>query len=88
MSETWLKALLLGCIFGAVLLAADALLSWYASSRSEGKAINLRLKLIGQGRTHGETMNLLRRSESSVPSGLPPMLDGIARAATAHRRKS
>jgi len=79
MSETWLKALLLGCIFGAVLLAADALLSWYASSRSEGKAINLRLKLIGQGRTHGETMNLLRRSESSVPSGLPPMLDGIAR---------
>jgi tight adherence protein B len=79
MSETWLKALLLGCIFGAVLLAADALLSWYASSRSEGKAINLRLKLIGQGRTHGETMNLLRRSESSVPSGLPPFLDGIAR---------
>jgi tight adherence protein B len=35
--------------------------------------------LIGQGRTHGETMNLLRRSESSVPSGLPPFLDGIAR---------
>ena len=48
MSETWLKALLLGCIFGAVLLAADALLSWYVSSRSEGKAINLRLKLIGE----------------------------------------
>lgn len=79
MSDVWLKALLLGCIFGAVLLAADALLSWYVSSRSEGKAINLRLKLIGQGRTHGETMNLLRRSESTVPSGLPPMLDGIAR---------
>ncbi len=79
MNETWLKALLLGCIFGAVLLAADALINWYASGRSESKAINMRLKLIGQGRTHGETMNLLRRSDSSLPTGLPPILEGIAR---------
>ena len=79
MNETWLKALVLGCIFGTVLLVADALIRWYASGRAETKAINMRLTLIGQGRTHGETMNLLRRSESTVPVGLPPILDGLAR---------
>ncbi len=79
MPDAWLKALLLGCLFGAVLLAVDALINWYASGREEGKAINLRLKLIGQGRTHGETMNLLRRSESTIPTWLPPILNGIAR---------
>ena len=36
---------------------------WIASNRAEGKAINLRLKMIGRGRSHGETMNLLRRRE-------------------------
>jgi len=71
MNPIWLKALVLGCIFGAVLLAADALIRWYASGRTEGNAINRRLKLIGQGRTQGETMNLLRRSDSALPVGLP-----------------
>jgi tight adherence protein B len=79
MSEVWLKALVLGCVFGAVLLAVDTLVRWYASSHSEGRAINLRLKLIGQGRTHGEAMSLLRRSDSTIPSGLPPFLDRSAR---------
>jgi len=79
MNEVWIKALLLACIFGAVLLAAGALIGWIATGRSEGKAINLRLKLIGQGRTHGETVSLLRRSNSALPSGLPPMIDGLAR---------
>ena len=78
MNEVWLKALVLGCIFGAVLLAADALIGWYVSNRGEGKAINLRLKLIGQGRTHGETMDLLRRSDSALPEGVPPILQGLA----------
>jgi tight adherence protein B len=78
MNESWLKALILGSIFGAVLLAADALIRWYASGRTEGKAINLRLKMIGEGRTHGETLNLLRRSDSSLPADLPPILGGLA----------
>ena len=78
MNEVWLKALVLACIFGAVLLAADALIGWYVGNRGEGKAINLRLKLIGQGRTHGETMDLLRRSDSALPAGTPPILRGIA----------
>jgi len=78
MNPTWLRALALVCIFGAVVLAVEVLVRWMASSRSEGKAINLRLKMIGKGRSHGETMNLLRRSGSSVPQGLPPLLDSLA----------
>jgi tight adherence protein B len=35
--------------------------------------------MIGRGRSIGETMNLLRRSDSSVPAGLPPMIEGIGR---------
>jgi len=79
MNSTWIRALILVCIFSAVVLAAEVVVRWLASNRSEGKAINLRLKMIGRGRSHGETMNLLRRSGSSVPEGLPPFLDRIAR---------
>jgi tight adherence protein B len=79
MSESWIKALVLGCIFGAVLLAVDALIRWSSSNRSEGRAINLRLKLIGQGRTHGEALSILRRTASAIPAGLPPFLDALAR---------
>jgi tight adherence protein B len=75
MNPTWIKALVLVCIFGAVVLAVEVLVRWMASSRSEGKAINLRLKMIGRGHSYGETLNLLRRSESSVPQGLPPILE-------------
>ena len=78
MNPIWLRALALVCIFGAVVLAAEVLVRWLASSRAEGRAINLRLKMIGKGRTRGETMNLLRRA-SLVPIGLPPMLDRWAR---------
>ena len=79
MNPVWIRALVLVCIFGAVVLAVEVLVRWMASNRAEGKAINLRLKMIGKGRSHGETMNLLRRSGSVVPDGLPPLFDGLAR---------
>lgn len=78
MSDSWLKALVLACIFGAVLLAGDALIGSLTSNRSATRAINLRLKLIGEGRTTGQVMNLLRRSSSGLPAGLPPLIQGIA----------
>jgi tight adherence protein B len=78
MNPIWLRTLVLVFIFGAVALAAETLLRSYAAARAEGRAINLRLTLIGQGRTHGETMNILRRATSSVPKGLPPFLNRIA----------
>jgi len=77
MSPIWIKALVLVCIFGAVVLAVEALVRSAAMSRAGGRAINLRLKMIGRGHSHSETMNLLRRSESAVPQGLPPILDRL-----------
>jgi tight adherence protein B len=74
MSDTWLKALILACVFGAVLLAVDALVRTIVTSRFEGRAINLRLKMIGQGRSQGETLKLLRRQSDQLPGGLPPFL--------------
>src|SRR4051794_2126348 len=80
MNPAWIRPLALVCIFGAVVLAAEVLVNWLASSRAEGKAINLRLKMIGSGRPHSETLNMLRRSsDGGVPSGLPPVLAKIAR---------
>ncbi len=78
MNAAWIRTLVLVCIFGAVVLAAETLLRAYTSARAEGRAINLRLTLIGRGRTRGETMNILRRTTSSVPKGLPPALDTLA----------
>jgi len=74
MNEAWLKALILGCTFGAVLLAVEVLVSWLATNRSSGKAINLRLRMIAEGRDREKTMALLRRRESALPSNLPTFL--------------
>ena len=77
MNDTWIKALLLACIFGAVLLAVETLVSSMANSRVGGKAINLRLKMIAQGRGRDETMSLLRRRGSAIPEGLPATVQKI-----------
>jgi tight adherence protein B len=79
MNPSWIRAIVLVCIFGAVVLAVEVLVRGFASSRAGGKAINLRLQMIGRGRGHGETMNLLRRAESAVPEGLPPLMERWAR---------
>ncbi|QNP46207.1 type II secretion system F family protein [Sphingomonas sediminicola] len=74
MTDAWLKALILGCTFGAVLLLVEVLVGWMANSRSEGRAINLRLRMIAEGRDREQTMSLLRRRDSALPTGLPPLL--------------
>ena len=74
MNDAWLKALILACTFGAVLLLVEVLVGWMANSRSAGKAINLRLRMIGEGRDREQTMSLLRRRDSALPGGLPPLL--------------
>lgn len=74
MNEAFIKALLLACIFGAVLLAVDTIVGTVARSRTVGRAINLRLQMIGEGRSHGERMSMLRRTQSVLPEGLPSFL--------------
>ncbi|NUT00555.1 MAG: type II secretion system F family protein [Sphingomonas sp.] len=77
MNDAWLKALVLGCTFGAVLLMVEVVVGWMANNRAEGKAINLRLRMIGEGRDREQTMSLLRRRESALPTGLPPFIQHI-----------
>ena len=79
MSPIWIRALVLVCVFGAVALAAETALRAFASSRAQGKAINLRLTMIGRGVSLRETMNVLRRSTSTIPEGLPPFLMNLGR---------
>jgi tight adherence protein B len=78
MSGTWIKAIVLVCVFGAVLLAVEALVAWFTASRAHGQAINLRLKLIGQGKTRGEALTLLRESRVNLASTAPPALRPFA----------
>jgi tight adherence protein B len=79
MNPAWIRAAVLVCIFGAVFLAVEFLVRAFVVSRAQGKAINLRLTMIGSGRSTGETLSLLRRSGSTVPQGLPPIVDQLAR---------
>lgn len=77
MSDAWIKALILGCTFGAVLLLIEVVVGWMANSRSAGKAINLRLRMIAEGRDREQTMSLLRRRDSALPTNLPPILQHL-----------
>jgi tight adherence protein B len=79
MNPAWVRAAVLVCIFGAVFLAVELLVRAFVASRAQGKAINLRLTMIGSGRSTGETLSLLRRSGSTVPQGLPPIVAQLAR---------
>jgi len=89
MSDGWIKAVVLVCVFGGVLLAVETLVAWISASRAHGQAINLRLKLIGQGKTRGEALTLLRESRvnlaATAPPGLRPYALRFDRMVTASR---
>ncbi len=78
MNPAWIHAVVLVCVFGAVVLVAESGVRWFGSNRSESLAIRGRLKLIGRGGSRGEQANILRRTASSVPEGLPPAIDRFA----------
>jgi tight adherence protein B len=78
-NDTWLKALILGCTFAAVLLAVEVLVSALARNRTAGNAINMRLRMIAEGRSREQTMSLLRRRTSVLPTGLPDFVTAIGR---------
>jgi tight adherence protein B len=80
MSDSWIRAIVLVCVFGAVILFAESLVRAFVESREHGKAINLRLKLIGQGRTRGEALSLLREKRGNLAEHVSPRFRGIARA--------
>lgn len=78
MNATLLRALLLVCVFAAVLLIVETLVAAIVRSRGEGRAINHRLSLIKRGHSSADTLKLLRRHGSAVPSTLPPLLRPLA----------
>lgn len=80
MSDTWLRAIVLILVFAAVVFAVERVASAIVARRSEGRAINQRLELIGRGATRGEAMAILRRRSSNLPEGLPEIFKGPARS--------
>ena len=78
MNPLWIRALILVCVFGAVVLLAETVLRWLVSRRSESKAINMRLQMIGAGAGQEERFNVLRRAQSSIPAGLPLTMEPYA----------
>jgi tight adherence protein B len=79
MNPAWIRPFILVCIFAAVVLATEVLVRWVAGNRAEGKAINLRLQMIGRGGSRADTMHVLRRTSSTLPEGLPPIVERMAR---------
>ena len=79
MTVTAILAVVLVCVFGAALLLVETLVRVVAASQAEGKAINQRLKMIGQGRTREETLRLLRDSPAELTARLPDMLAPVGR---------
>lgn len=78
MTASWLKALFLVCVFGAVMLGVEALVSWASAKRSDGRAVNLRLKLLSQGHSRAETRTMLRRGTGDFAASVPPRFAGMA----------
>lgn len=78
MNETVIRALLLVCVFAAVMLIVETLIAGVVRSRGEGKATNYRLSLIKRGHSNAQTLQLLRRNASVVPASLPPLVRSLA----------
>jgi tight adherence protein B len=74
MNDMWIRAVVLVCTFGAIFLLAEAIVSSMARSRTVSKAINSRLRMIAEGRTRAEALNLLRRQTSTVEGFLPRIM--------------
>lgn len=79
MNPVWLRALILVCIFSAVVLAAEALVRAIVNARAGERAINQRLTMIGRGVSRAETVSILRRTGSSLPAGLPAPIEALGR---------
>jgi tight adherence protein B len=79
MSPFWTRPLILVCVFAAVVLAVEVLVRAWGAAHLQKRGINRRLTAIEQGQASSDSANVLRRSTSSVPQGLPPLLDRTAR---------
>ena len=67
MNDIWLRALILVCIFGAVVLAVEALVGWIVEQPVRRQGDQPAAKMIGRGPyAAARRMNLLRRADQRV----------------------
>lgn len=79
MSSAALRILLLVLVFAAALLAVEAGLQWWRSSRQSGRAVNQRLQLIAKGFGREAIASRLRRDIGEGSVALPGPLAGMGR---------
>lgn len=77
MSETWIRLIVLACIFGAVLITIQAVIGSVLGKRSTGQAISRRLKTIGRADIADEAPRPLRR-RLDLALNVPPLLAPLA----------
>jgi len=80
MSSATLRILLLVLVFAAALLAVEAGLQWWRSSRQSGRAVNLRLQLIAKGFGREAIASRLRRDIGEGRIVLPGPFAGMGRS--------
>ena len=79
MADSWIRVFFLVCVFAAVMICVELLVSAIVARRSNQKAINQRLTMIERGVSRQQTMQLLRRRSTALPASLPAFLIAPAR---------
>jgi tight adherence protein B len=80
MGPSMIRLMVLVLIFAAVILVVEGVVTWVRRNRSEGKAINERLTMIGRGYDRGEIRTKLRRDTLGSDLQLPGLLGTLVRA--------
>lgn len=78
MSDIWLRAAFLICVFGAVLLGVETLIGWLARNRSDSRAINQRLHQM-KSRDSEDTLAMLRLASLQIADKVPHVLRPMGR---------
>ena len=79
MTQSTIRLLILILIFASVVLTMERGISWYRLSRSGGRAINERLRLIARGFDRTAVLSRLRRDSANGAIRLPGFLGGTGR---------
>ena len=74
MSDIWLRAAFLVCVFGAVLLGVETLIGWLARNRTDSRAVNQRIQQMKSGRNPEAALATLRLASLQIAESLPLIL--------------
>jgi tight adherence protein B len=80
MNDLFVRVLILVLVFASVLLFVETIIGAVTRSRAEGRAVNLRLTMIGRESSRLETLNSLRRNDFVLTGHLPPALQKYGQA--------